>query len=94
MSVYLWAVFKKCIVRYISLTCRHIPLGIERLHLLRMEWDIDFQLYTRTQTLGMKCVYVSIPFENDAIFEESFFMRSAMLNNITIEIQETYKDHH
>ena len=42
----------------------------------------------------LKCVYVSIPFETDAIFEESFFMRSAMLNNITIEIQETYKDHH
>ena len=38
-----------------------------------------------------------IPFENDAIFEESFFMRSAIyivLNNITIEIQETFKDHH
>ena len=42
----------------------------------------------------LKCVYVSIPFESDAIFEESFFMCSAMLNNITIEIQETYKDHH
>ena len=45
----------------------------------------------------LKCVYVSIPFENDAIFEESFFMRSAIyivLNNITIEIQETFKDHH
>ena len=41
----------------------------------------------------LKCVYVSIPFETDAIFEESFFIRSAMLNKITIEIQETYKDH-
>ena len=55
-----------------------------------------FILIKRTTVIPpyLKCVYVSIPFENDAIFEESFFMRSAMLNNITIEIQETYKDHH
>ena len=39
----------------------------------------------------LKCVYVSIPFENDAIFEESFFMRSAMLNNITIKYKKLTK---